>query len=264
MVMKAVAWMAVLMAGLLSAGHAGAQAPAASADPASTAPFFAGVTDGESLGRVVNGRLTAARAMLEQLTSASTGRTAEQTLRIYDNIQVHINAAEELATVVRQLHPDAAMRAAAETLAQAVEGFETELALNPAPYTALSSVRPTGAPADLTRYLTLKLDDYRREGVDKDTATRAKINGLREQLVRLRQEFDRNVREGTRTLTVANASALAGLPPDFIAAHKPSADGTIALTTNASDLQPVMLYARSDDLRRRMLLESQNLSLIHI
>ncbi|MDP2389084.1 MAG: M3 family metallopeptidase, partial [Acidobacteriota bacterium] len=86
------------------------------------------------------------------------------------------------------------------------------------------------------------------------------FNELRDQLVRLRQEFDRNVREGARTLTVANAGELAGLPPDYIAARKPRPDGSIVLTTNASDLQPVMLYAKSDDLRRRMLLESNDVA----
>ena len=124
----------------------------------------------------------------------------------------------------------------------------------------MAGLKAAGAAADFTRYLTLKLDEYRREGVDKDAATRAKINGLRDQLVRLGQEFDRNVRDGARTLPVAGAADLAGLPPDFIAVHKPGADGTIALTTNPSDLQQVMLYARSDDLRRRMLLESQNIA----
>lgn len=258
MALKLPSWSVLVLAGLISTGHLGAQAPPAATG--STAPFFAGVTDPAALTTLVNEHLAAGRELLGQLTTASGPRTAEQTLRTYDNIIVHINAARDLASVVRQLHPDAAMRTAAETLGQAAESFETELALNPAAYGALAGVRTAGAPADLKRYLTLKLDDYRREGVDKDAATRAKVNELRDQLVRLRQEFDRNVREGARTLTVANAGELAGLPPDYIAARKPKPDGTITLTTGAADLQPVMLYAKSDDLRRRMLIESNNVA----
>ncbi len=251
---------AVLLAGLVATGHAGAQAPAATADPGSLAPFYAGVTDADSLTRVVNDHLAAARDKLLQLTSATSRRTAERTLRTYDNVQVHLVTAKDLLAVVRQLHPDETMRTTAEKLGQAVDSFETELALNRAAYAVLSGIRANGAAEDLARYLKLELDDYRREGVDKDAATRAKINQLRDLLVRLRQVFDRNVRDGARTLTVSNAAELAGLPPDFIAAHKPRADGTIVLTTSASDLQPVMLYAKSDDLRRRMLLESQNVA----
>ncbi len=260
MAIKLPSWILLCLVGVSCAGHLGAQAPSAAADPGTNAPFFSGVTDAESLTRLVNQRLAAAREMLARLTSATGPRTAEPTLRTYDNIQVHIDAAKGLTSAVRQLHPDVAMRTAAETLAQAVDGFETELALNPAAYGALAGIRTSGAAADLTRYLKLELDDYRREGVDKDAATRAKVSELRDRIVRLRQEFDRNVRDGARTLSVADATELAGLPPDFIAAHKPRPDGTIALTTSASDLQPVMLYARSDDLRRRMLLESQNIA----
>jgi thimet oligopeptidase len=248
-------WIAAALIGLASADQIVAQAPA----PGS-APFFAGATDAASLTRIINEHLATARELLVTLTSASGPRTAEQTLRTYDNIQVHIDAAKGLAAVVRQLHPDAALRTTAETLAQATESFETELALNPAAYGALAGLRTAGAPADITRYLKIELDDYRRDGVDKDAATRAKINDLRDTLVKLRQEFDRNVREGARTLTVANAAELAGLPPDFIANHKPKPDGTIALTTSQADLQPVMLYAKSDDLRRRMLIESNNIA----
>ncbi|MFA5910688.1 MAG: M3 family metallopeptidase [Vicinamibacterales bacterium] len=258
--MKLPSSVALVLFGLIATAGQGTHAQTAAIDPASNAPFYTGVTDPESLARLVNGRLAAAREGLDRLTAATGKRSAEQTLRMYDDIQVHIGAARELASIVRQLHPEAAMRTAAETLNQAAEGFETELALNPAAYGALAGIRTTGAPADLKRYLTLELDDYRREGVDKDAATRAKINELRDLLVTLRQEFDRNVREGGRTLTVASAAELAGLPPDFIAAHKPAPDGTIKLTTSASDLQPVMLYAKSDDLRRRMLIESNNIA----
>ena len=253
-------WIAAALVGLTSAGHVGAVAQPAPTGPGSSAPFFTGLTDGASLTRLVNEHLAAARELLGQLTAASGPRTAERTLRTYDNIVVGIDAAKGLASIVRQLHPDAAMRTAAETLAQAADGFETELALNPAAYAALAALPVKGAPADMARLLTLELGDYRREGVDQDAATRAKINGLRDLLVKLRQEFDRNVRDGARTLSVPNAAELAGLPPDFIAARKPKPDGTIALTTSASDLQPVMLYAKSDDLRRRMLLESNDVA----
>jgi thimet oligopeptidase len=249
-------WIAAALIGLTSAHHIVAQTPPA----ASRAPFFAGATDAASLTRIVNDHLATARELLATLTATSGPRSAEQTLRIYDNILVHIDAAKGVTAIVRQLHPDAALRTAAETLAQATEGFETELTLNPAAYGALAGLRTAGAPADITRYLKIELDEYRRDGVDKDAATRAKINELRDTLVKLRQEFDRNVREGARTLTVANAAELAGLPPDFIAAHKPKPDGTIALTTSQADLQPVMLYAKSDDLRRRMLIESNNIA----
>lgn len=260
MALKLPSWTILILAGLVATGHLGAQAPPAAPGTGSTAPFFTGVSDAASLTKLVNDHLATARELLGQLTAPSGARTAQQTLRIYDNVIVHFQEARDLSSIVRQLHPDAAMRTAAETLNQAAESFETDLALNPAAYGALAGIRTAGAPADLKRYVTLELNDYRRDGVDKDAPTRAKISELRGLLVKLRQEFDRHVRDGARTLTVASAAELAGLPPDFIAAHKPGPDGTIKLTTAASDLQPVMLYAKSDDLRRRMLLESNDVA----
>ena len=257
MALKLPSWTALVLVGLALAGQ-GLQAQSAAGTAASNAPFFAGVTDADALARLLNDRLASAREALARLTASGGKRTAEQALRDYDDVQVHIGAAKGLASIVRQLHPDAALRTAAETLAQAVDRFESELSLTTAAYGALAAANAAGAPADVARYRQLVLDEYRRLGVDKDATTRTKIDGLRDQLVRLRQEFDRNVREGARTLSVASADELAGLPPDFIAAHKPRPDGTIALTTSASDLQPVMLYAKSDDLRRRMVLESQD------
>lgn len=258
MALKLPSWTVLVLAGLISTGHLHAQAPSTATGTGGSAPFFTGVSDAPSLARLVNGHLAQARELLGQLASPNPRRTAEQTLRLYDNVIVHFQEARDLSSIVRQLHPDAAMRTAAEGLNQAAESFDTELALNPAAYAALAGIRTAGAPADLKRYVTLVLNGYRREGVDKDAATRAKINELRDLLVKLRQQFDRNVRDGARTTTVASAADLAGLPPDFVAFHKPAPDGTITLTTAASDLQPVMLYAKSDDLRRRMLLESND------
>ncbi len=253
-------WLRLAVVACLTLATPRVPAQTQTADPAGSVPFYTGVTDAESLVRVVNGRLAGARQTLDQLLGTTGRRTVDNTLRAFDNIHVHLGAATGLTRIVGQLHPDPQMRAAAETLGQAVAGFETELALNEAAYRALSGIDSAAASADTTRYLQLALSEYRRQGVDQDAPTRAKINVLREQLVRIGQEFDRNVRDGARTLRVADASELKGLPADFIAAHKPGPDGTIALTTSASDLQPVMLYAQSDDLRRRMLLESQNVA----
>ena len=169
MVTRSRSWILLLLIGLTSTRDLGAQGRPATADPGSTVPLHAGVTD--------------ARGALERLTSATGRRTAEQTVRMYDDILVRIGAVKELALIVRQFHPDAAMRTAAETLAQAAAGLETELSLNPAAYGALAGAKPAGAPTDIARYLKLELGDYRREGVDQNAATRARINDLRRRML---------------------------------------------------------------------------------
>ena len=47
---------------------------------------------------------------------------------------------------------------------------------------------------------------------------------------------------------------LDGLPDDFIALHKPAADGNITLTSDSPDVIPVLKFAKNADLRRRIFL----------
>ena len=51
---------------------------------------------------------------------------------------------------------------------------------------------------------------------------------------------------------------LDGLPEDFIKAHKPAADGTITLTSDSPDVTPVLKFAKSADLRKRIYLAYNN------
>jgi len=50
------------------------------------------------------------------------------------------------------------------------------------------------------------------------------------------------------------------LPADFIARHKPDASGAITIGTDGGDVQPVLTFARSEDLRRRLYMEWTNIA----
>ncbi len=66
--------------------------------------------------------------------------------------------------------------------------------------------------------------------------------------------FQRNIAESQGKIEVKDKAELDGLPADFIERHAPAADGTITLTTDEPDYRPVLTYAKSDDLRKRMYL----------
>ena len=53
-------------------------------------------------------------------------------------------------------------------------------------------------------------------------------------------------------IVLADPAELDGLPADFIAAHQPGPDGKVTISTDYPDLVPVMTYARSEALRRRL------------
>ena len=103
-----------------------------------------------------------------------------------------------------------------------------------------------------TRYYVQRtLLEFRIAGVDKDEATRARLKQLNQELTDQQSMFERNISDG-RNVVHATRAELEGLPQDFIDRHKPSADGTYEITTEYPDALPVLKFAVSDALRRRM------------
>ena len=115
------------------------------------------------------------------------------------------------------------MRETAEKVSQKASAFETELSLNRGVYDALSGAGPRRRGRRDTKYYVQRtLRDFRLAGVDKDEATRKRIQELRDELVPIGQDFDRNIREDLRTITAASASELEGLPRGL---HRPPQAG---------------------------------------
>lgn len=133
-------------------------------------------------------------------------------------------------------------------------------------YDALAAIDLTGAPADARYYLSRELAAFRRQGVQKDEATRAKLLQLREQLLAANQEFLRVARNPPVRQFQVDAADLEGLPPPFVAKHPPDASGKITLTTREAGT--VISSAKKEDVRRRMYIESArahdgNLPVLH-
>jgi thimet oligopeptidase len=93
--------------------------------------------------------------------------------------------------------------------------------------------------------------------VDKDEATRNKVQALRDELVKIGQDFDRNIREGQRFVYM-DAKDLEGLAPDYIQGHPADSTGKIKITTDYPDFIPFITYSKSGDARRRLYVEYMN------
>jgi thimet oligopeptidase len=127
------------------------------------------------------------------------------------------------------------------------------LRLNLTVYEALTAIGLDGASAATKHYVERTLLGYRLAGVDKDQATRDRLQALHEKATRLSLEFSRNIQEGGKTVTAA-PDELDGLPADYLARHPLNADGSVILTTDPPDMQPVMTFASNAALRERMFL----------
>jgi thimet oligopeptidase len=175
-----------------------------------------------------------------------------------NELSIELDAGSNIASLMENVHPDPDVRAAAEKASQDVQKYATDLSLNRDVYDALSAVDASGMDDVTRRFLEHSLRDYRRAGVDKDEATRNKIRKLREELVELGQNFDRNIREGTRFIYVDRAEDLEGLPQDYIDAHQPDETGKIKITTQYPDYLPFRSYAKNGELRRKLYNEFLN------
>ncbi len=221
-------------------------------------PFYTGISSADDFSKRQDEHLAKAKDALDKMVSVQGKRTIENTLAVYDEILVHLDAVGSQASLMENVHPDETIRTTAEKFSQKAAAFGAELSLNRAVYDALTAIDLSKADAKTKFYVEKTLRDFRLSGVDKDEATRNKIKALRDDLVLIGQDFARNIREDKRTVTVKDVKELDGLPQDYIDRHKPDSTGIIILTIDYPDAVPVFTYAKSESLRKRMYMEYNN------
>ena len=197
------------------------------------------------------------RAALAALLAVKGERTPENSLLLYDKAIEQLTLAGAQAGILNSVAADKAVRDQAQMEAQRVAMAGSALSLNREVYDALAAIKLDGASAATKHYVERTLLGYRLAGVDKDQATRDRLQALHEKATGLSLEFSRNIQEGGKTIEAA-PEELEGLPADYIARHpaQKDEDGTerVTLTTDPPDMQPVMTFASSAALRERMFL----------
>jgi thimet oligopeptidase len=240
------------------AAAVGVAPSARAATPAKAPVFYNGGLDVAGFRAYTDAEMKEAKAALDRLLAVKGKRTVANTLQAYADISMHADNAAYVAGLMENVNPDSTFRSTAEQVTQEVDKFTTDLSLNRAVYDAIAAVPEKGLDT-VTAYLRTKtLQAFRRAGVDRDDATRAKVSALNEHLTLLSQEFGRNIRNDRRTITVDSPDQLKGVPADYIANHPAGADGKIHLTIETPDYVPIMRYAENGDVRRRMRMERMN------
>lgn len=192
-----------------------------------------------------------AQEALDRLVSVHGARTIENTLNPYNEVMIHAGNAAYESSLMQEVHPDSVIRATAEEIDRKAEKYLNDLSLNRDAYDAIKAVDVSKAdPA--TKYFVMRtLRDYRRSGVDRDPETRKKISALLDTLVAIGQDFERNIRDDSRSIQVA-PDELAGLPDDYLKAHPAGADGKVKITIEYPDYFPVMNYCKNTEVRRQL------------
>jgi Zn-dependent oligopeptidase len=220
--------------------------------PKSQPPVWNAKPDVAAFEKIEDGRLAAASQSIDRLTAVKGPRTIDNTLRAYDDAVQLLNSANYFASLMQQVHPDAAFRDRATAMVRKVSAAATALSLNRPVYDALRAMDVAHADAATRYYVQRQLLEFHLAGVDKDEGVRSKLKQLNDQLTDEQSMFDRNISDGQKTVAVMNVSELDGLPRDYIDRHKPGKDGVIQLTTDYPDYLPAMKFARNAELRKRL------------
>lgn len=240
------------LAAAFLAATALAGAPAQAADVIETmGPILATAPDAATIDAKCDSYLAAIGQLKSALETESGPATIDGTLTRYDQMTGLIGAGSGEFTLYQQVMADQARRDAGANCQVKLSTIASEISLSRPIYDRLAAIDAKNTDAATSLFLTRTLQSFERSGVALDETKRARVQDLNEQLAKLGTEFDTNIANGRKVIKV-KPEELAGLPADFIAAHKPGEDGLVEISTDTPDYQPVMTYAESDALRRRL------------
>ncbi len=191
------------------------------------------------------------RTQMEAFADESKRYQPQELLEAINNIDLLLDKQMNLASLYANVHPNEAVRLSAEECEQKFVELISEISLSRPLYNHLVAVDKASLDTQGKRLVEHLLRDFKRAGVDKDEATRARIKKLNEEINLIGQNFDKNIRDGARQLVLNSVDDLKGLPQDYIDTHKPNEEGKIILTTAYPDYVPFMQYAESDELRKK-------------
>jgi thimet oligopeptidase len=197
-----------------------------------------------------------ARAILARLKDGSA-REPLATLELVNDLGLELDGAAQIAGLYAQVHPLANVRTAADTCEQEITALATDIRLDRDLYDVLKKVDDKGLDAEARRMLEHTLRDFRRSGVDKDDATRARLKELSDRETLVGQSFSNNIRDDVRSVKLDPAQ-LAGLPQDYIDDHKPGPDGKVVINTDYPDFVPFRTYATDAGARRELFMVYMN------
>lgn len=158
------------------------------------------------------------------------------------------------SSLFANVHPEESVRDAADFCQQSLIKIYSEVSLSQPIYQRLKRVKRAGLDELTDRYIEKMLKGYELSGVNQSEKVRARIRELNDELLKVGQEFSKNIRMDVREVLM-DETDLDGLPADYIEAHPVDANGKVKITTEYPDYLPFMQYAHSDEAKKRLYIE---------
>ncbi len=203
-----------------------------------------------------SGGLDEARRLVRDL-KASSATDVRALLQAWNDINVASKRTSSAAGLFAQVHPDEKVRTQAEAAEQEASRLATDLTLDRDLYELFTRADAADLDDGAARVLAHTLRDFRRAGVDRDEATRARLRELAERETVLSQQIAKNTRDSVITVRL-QPDRLRGLPADYVDAHPVDDDDMVSVTTDYPDVYPFLSFAEDRAARREVLLAFNN------
>ena len=156
---------------------------------------------------------------------------------------------------------DEGLRESARAQEELIDKYKVDLGFREDLYEAVSGYAKTDEAKSLTgerkRFLDFALRDYRRNGFGLDPAARAHVQDLKNRLVGLGVEFEKNLAEWKDGIEVP-ADRAGGLPESYLAGLARRESGAYFVSLDYPDLRPFLEFADDGELRRQLLVKQWN------
>ena len=189
--------------------------------------------------------------------------TFKNTIVALDDLAYQAGLTANRASTIKESHPDAAMRTAAENAIKSYQDWAVGVDYREDIYKAVQAFEKTKPKLDgeEKKLLNETLRDYRRAGLALPPEKRQEVEQLRKDLAKLTTDFDTNVVAATGPVVFTKAE-LEGVPESFLGSPgvKTGDDAYTVLANVTFHYNTVMDTARREETRKRLYVARETLA----
>src|SRR5438552_1985304 len=203
-----------------------------------TLPIF----DAGALTKAAGRALAEARQALQELERLPIEAvSAEAVLDAWDRVAIGLEDAFGPVSLLNSVHPDGAVRDAADRALIDESVFMTELFQNEQLFERVRRVAPrTSAEKQLQKDL---IESFEDSGVALALEKRQRFRAISERLTELAQEFAKNIREN-KTLLHFTPDECRGLPQSYLDLVQKDGEGNIVVGFDYPDYVPFLMNSQ--------------------
>ena len=192
-----------------------------------------------------------------ELEARKGAATLKDDFAAFDTLLLGLGDGFNEMYLISQTSTSKEARDAAEACIPKLSDLSTAISLSRPIYDRLAAIPAKGLDEKTAFTLRKMLTNYKLSGVDKDDATRARVAALQTEITQIGLKFAANIRDDKGDIKL-KPEDLAGLPQDYLDAHKPAADGFVHLTYDYPDVFPVLDFASKRETRKTVLTGFRN------